>query len=250
MFDNVSKRLRQRPWQRAAKKVHSLPLKKLRPLVKDAKIMRSRLGNFISAGEQRLARPRINSNNFRHPPDADWQWRPSLWRFQVPDTWQNTAVDGARLSKDMSLFHDSDINEITIRQIRNTRDIDLAPFGVLIDVLEFSGQYLSYSINIPQSALDSLHKNHLICYSHMLVCEAPLDFYLRLNIEHGPNREELIQDFRSHKEELSVEFDLSETNVNPQFIKKAWLDVVFVGVRMNMIAIRDTTLSRCPGAQV
>ena len=42
------------------------------------------------------------------------------------------------------------MHELTLRQIRNTRESDVAPFGLRMDVFRFDGSFLSLVIDLPE----------------------------------------------------------------------------------------------------
>ena len=45
------------------------------------------------------------------------------------------------LGEEVTVFHDCKISELTLRQVRNTREADLAPFGLRMDVFRFDGSF-------------------------------------------------------------------------------------------------------------
>ena len=60
------------------------------------------------------------------------------------------------------MFHDCRVSELTVRQIRNTREADIAPFGFRMDVFRFDGSFLSLVIDLPEEAARGLKLRHLI----------------------------------------------------------------------------------------
>ena len=53
---------------------------------------------------------------------------------------------------EVTVFHDCRISELTVRQVRNTREADLAPYGLRMDVFNFDGSFLSLVIDLPDGA--------------------------------------------------------------------------------------------------
>ena len=73
--------------------------------------------------------------------------------------------------------------------------------------------------------------------------------YARLNLKHGPNTEQLVQNlplgFRS-----TVDFDLGFTELNENRIEGAWVELIFDKPELNQIIIHDLHMSRCPRAEL
>ena len=107
-----------------------------------AKDLQSILADVIFKADYRLARAQYDNEVFYKPPDADWSWRPELWPGQLRQKGLVGAGSGSKLGSEVALFHDCEANEMTIRQIRNYREKDLAPFGMQLEVYEFSGSFL------------------------------------------------------------------------------------------------------------
>ena len=87
----------------------------------------------------------------------------------------------------------------------------------------------------------------------MVVCvHAYLDegFYARLNVQHGPNVEQLVREVEFKGEEGKAEFDLAYTRINDRRIEKAWLDLILESPEMTRIAIRDCVVLRAPRADI
>ena len=50
--------------------------------------------------------------------------------------------------------------------------------------------------------------------------------------------------------EMIAEFDLAYTNINEKRVERAWVDLIFESPEMNLIVLRDLTLSRRPRAEL
>lgn len=100
-----------------------------------------------------------------------------------------------------------------------------------LEVFGFSGSFLSISIDLPTEALEGLTSNHILRLETSLVVERPLNVYARLNVGHGPNTDELLQQLRGMDAGLQsqqvVEFDLAYTQMNEKRLEKIWLDLIF-----------------------
>lgn len=192
----------------------------------------------------RLALPLIGNQAFPRPADADWAWRPELWCGPLPVVGRAGTVRKSALGDEASLFHDCPRGEMTLRQIRNTREKDLAAFGLKLDVFEFEGSYLSLALDLPEAAVQGLSRQMLIRLTTIVEMETPLEIFARLNIRHGPNTEQMVRELPLNQDEVQVEFDLAYTRLNEKRIEKMWLDLIFEGPRMNEVILRDLTFSR------
>jgi hypothetical protein len=162
-----------------------------------------------------------------------------------------SSVPGkAVITEGATVFHDCRRSELTVRQIRNTREADLAPFGVRMDVFRFDGSFLSLVIDLPPAAIEGLRQRHLIRVDAIVEMEKPLEIFARLNIRHGPNIEQVVRELPLAAEEVMVEFDLAYTKMNEKRVEKMWIDLIFEGPEMNQIILRDVTVSRRPRAEL
>ena len=149
-----------------------------------------------------------------------------------------------------TIFHDCKVTELTVRQLRNHRDSDLAPFGMRMDVFRFDGSYLSMVIDLPEDSAKGLKKRHLLRMDTIVEMEKPLEIFARLNVKHGPNTEQIVRELPLHEEEEMVEFDLAYTKLNEKRVERMWVDLIFEGPEMNQIILRDVTFSRRPRAEL
>lgn len=240
-----------RVWQRAGDGVPDLDLDRLRALRGPARRLKHRVDRFLHLAEGRLALPLVDSNAILTPPGSDWAWRPMPWRGPLPVPGIAAAPSGAPIGEGATLFHDCQISELTLRQIRNTRSDDLAPFGLRLDVFRFDGSFLSLVLDLPDEMTRSLRRRHLIRADLSVTVEQPVEIFARLNIRHGPNTDQIVREFPLDAgTEQMVEFDLAYSRVNEKRIEKAWLDLILEGPQMNQIILHDITLSRRPRADL
>ena len=66
------------------------------------------------------------------------------------------------LGGEISLHYDCDFSELSLRQLRNTREVDLAPDGLRVGVFDFEGSFLSLVIDFPEASVSDLKRKHLI----------------------------------------------------------------------------------------
>ncbi|MEL7099182.1 MAG: DUF6478 family protein [Pseudomonadota bacterium] len=247
-LDRVSHRRTVRRWARAARKAAQTPLDKLRQQRGGARAMRAHLDRLIHVADERLALPAIGSGAFVKPHNADWAWRPELWRGSLATPGISSVQTKSMLGGEVTLFHDCAFSELTLRQLRNTREEDLAPYGLRMDVFKFDGSFLSLVIDLPQGATDGLKRTHLVRLDTVVELEKPIEIFARLNIKHGPNTEQIVRELPLHEDDVMVEFDLAYSNLNEKRVEKAWIDLIFEGPEMNQVTLRDVTFSRRPRA--
>jgi hypothetical protein len=142
------------------------------------------------------------------------------------------------------------VSELTLRQVRNTREEDLAPFAVRMDVFGFDGSFLSIVIDAPDAACDGLQRRHIVRVNAIMEVEKPIEVFARLNIKHGPNTEQLVLELPLGQQDCMVEFDLGYSEINEKRIERMWLDLIFEGPTMNQVTIRDITFCRYPRADI
>lgn len=212
--------------------------------------LRSKCAEFAYVADSRLALPLIGSKLFPTPRGTDWSWRPQLWRGPLATKGLAAAPSKSKIGDEVTLYHDCKYSELTLRQLRNTRESDLAPFGLRMDVFQFDGSYLSLAIDFPEDACHGLQMKHLVRCDPIIEFEKPLEIFARLNIKHGPNVEQIVRELPLSSDEQMVEFDLGYSKLNEKRIEKVWLDLILEGPQMNQVTIRDITFSRYPRAEL
>ncbi|MFT6025597.1 MAG: hypothetical protein ACI9PY_003740 [Ascidiaceihabitans sp.] len=248
ILDKLSHRRAMRRWARAARNADKANLAGLRQNRSAARLLRTHLDRLIHRADERLALPVIGSTSFPRPHNADWAWRPELWRGPLPAPGMSSVQTKSKLGEEVTLFHDCNLSELTLRQLRNLREADLAPYGLRMDVFKFDGSFLSLVIDLPDGATNALKRTHLLRMNCIVEMEKPLEIFARLNIRHGPNTEQIVRELPLHEEDIMVEFDLAYSNLNEKRVERAWIDLIFEGPEMNQVILRDLTFSRRPRA--
>lgn len=250
LSDRVTDRRALRRWVRAADGVGDVEKSKLRQLRQQARQLRQQLDQVLFTADSRLSLPLLGSNTLQRPHHSDWIHRPRVWRGPLEPAGVASVRSGAVFGDELKLFHDCPLSEIAVRQVRNTRESDLAPFGLTFEVFGFHGSFLSLVIDIPEDAVEGLHRNHIVRLSVTSEAEQPIDVFARLNIQYGPNHEQL-----PNKQTLGLganafEFDLAYSNMHEKRVQKIWVDLVFGNPQMNQVTLRDLTLCRYPRAEI
>lgn len=237
-------------WSRAARNASRAELSDLRSERARARELRHKLDELLQVADSRLALPRIGSSAFPRPAGTDWSWRPDLWRGPLTPRGESSVPSKTPIGNEVAIFHDCRISELTFRQLRNSREEDLAPFGLRLDVFRFDGSFLSVVIELPTEACQGLKRRHLVRVDANVEMEKPLEIFARLNIRHGPNTDQIVREMPLHDNEVFVEFDLGYTKLNEKRIERMWLDLIFEGPEMNQVTLRDVTMARYPRAEL
>lgn len=243
-------RLARRMWCRLARQAGTMPLARLAVWQKRADALAGTLAEFRSAARERLHRSRTGTDTFHKPPRTDWAWRPPLWSRPVSPSGIAGVRTGTTLGPAVSLHHDAILSAITFHQERNNRPEDLAPHAASIDILDFDGSYLSLSISGPQEGRDGLDHNHILRLEILLDLEEPIEIFTRLNLRHGPNVSQIVQDFDGRKGKIASEFDLGTIDFEPELLDHFWVDVIFESPAFNRIRLGDMALLRYPRAKL
>ncbi|MFA3919212.1 DUF6478 family protein [Ruegeria hyattellae] len=244
VLDRLFQKRALRHWRMVAQQSDDTELPTLRQQRAQARELRSQLDRLIHAADGRLALPAIGSSFFPKPHGTDWSWRPGLWRGPLPVPGVSWAPNRTSLGDEVTLFHDCIQSELTLRQCRNLREADLAPYGLRMDVLQFEGSFLSLVVDFPPEGAEGLSRGHLIRVDTEITSEKPIEIFARLNIRHGPNTEQIVRELPLGDEDVMVEFDLAYSRLNEKRIEKIWLDLIFEAPDFNQVVIRDLTLCR------
>ncbi len=245
-----------RHWKRLARNVSDNNLATLRALRGSARQLRAQLDQVIRVADSRLALPMVGSNAFPKPLYCDWSYRPELWRLPITPIGIAAAETKSTFGEEVTLFHDCRSSELTVRQVRNTRERDLAPFGLRMDVFQFDGSFLSLVIALPPDAAEGLKRRHLVRMNAVVEMEKRLEIFARLNVQHGPNTEQLVRELPFEdlddegRAEVEVEFDLAYTKMNEKRVERVWVDLVIENPEMSQVVLRDINFSRRPRADV
>ena len=241
-------------WSWAARGAATAELSSLRQDRARARALRHRLDEVLAVAEGRLALPRVGSQSFPRPGGTDWAWRPRLWRGPLASKGLAAVESRTMIGEEATVFHDCRISELTLRQVRNARDSDLAPFGLRMDVFRFDGSFLSLAIDLPREACEGLRRRHLIRLDALVEMEKPLEIFARLNVRHGPNTEQIVRELplggAGGSQGVFVEFDLAYSKLNERRVEAMWVDLIFEGPEMNQVTLRDLTLARHPRAEL
>jgi Family of unknown function (DUF6478) len=237
-------------WTRLAETAPELESFELRALRAEARGMRRQLDRVLQAADVRLSVTSLGTGLPQMPLGTDWSWRPDLWRGALPEPGAVASADRTALGDGVALYHDCPLGEVVVRQVRNDKPEDRAPYGLAIDVFGFKGSFLSLALNLPDAAVQGLKARHLVRAEMVIDCDGPVRAYTRLNIKHGPNLAQPVSALPEAGRDKVAEFDLAYADLNDKRIERAWVDLILNDAAMTRIVIRDVVVSRRPRAEL
>lgn len=227
-------------WRAVAGGADTLDAVSLRLLGAQARQLRSELDLVLAKAEGRMP---LTAGAINRPGGTDWAWRPDLWSRPVRPAALAPVAASQAISADTKMFHDCGLGEITLRQLPGQRGGG-ASHAVAVDVLGFSGSYLSLVVTLPAAGLKGLARRHVLRLEARLSVERPVCVFARLNIRHGPNTAQMARELDLRASPALAEFDLGHSDIAEDRVESAWIDVILEKPVMNRMVIADLTLSR------
>ena len=231
-------------WDRQSHDASTMDLAELHDLRARARLLHNRVSKLNHVAVSRLTLPVIGSKAIKKPQGTEWAHRPEAWSGPVSPSGMSSVASKSKIGHELALFHDCNASEMTLRQVRNNREEDLAPFGIQLDVFKFEGSFLSLAVQMPETAVEGLKKEHIIRLTLIVDSERPQEMFARLNLRHGPNTEQIVRELDLSTREMFVEFDLFYTNFKEVRAQSLWFDLIFESPSMNQITIRDISIIR------
>jgi hypothetical protein len=216
----------------------------------EARAMRREIDRLLMAADHQLGPPALGAGLPRLPMGTDWAWRPDAWRGALVPGGAIAEGERTAISDDLALYHDCPLGETAIRQQRNTREGDRAPFGLALDIFGFRGSFLSLALALPDDAVRGLKARHLIRLDMVADIDGPVRGFVRLNVKNGPNVAQLVSALPAEGRYRLAEFDLAYAGIDETRVERAWLDMIFNDAAMTRIDLRDVVVSRRPRAEL
>lgn len=243
----VSRRVLAR-WQRLADAAPTMPVGRLRDLRGLALALRVRLDRLVATADRRLGS--ATAGAIAAPLNTDWTWRPAHWSDPLHPPTLSQPASNTAFGPDATLFHDARQSDVLIRQISPHTPSATAPFALSVSAFAFDGSFLSLVFELPPAATKGLNRRFVVRLDPVIEAEHPTEVFARLNINHGPNTENIVREIPMGDASKAVEFDLAYTKVNEKRVDRMWLDLIIGQPAMNRVTIRDLTFSRRPRAEL
>ncbi len=215
----------------------------------DARKLQQALNDFLFVADNRVRRPHIGATKFPVPYGSTWSWRPEVLTHPLQSNVLVAEEQSSNLEKKLQVFHDCSLGDIMVSQCRHSRVPDYAPFSLQVEVFDFNGTFLSLVFNLPREGITDMVREHILRVEILAEVECELSGFLRLNVQHGPNKEQMVQALELTGEDI-VEFDFAYSKINMKRIRGAWLELIVNTPAMNMLKIYDIRLSRRLRAEI
>ncbi|ABD52981.1 DUF6478 family protein [Jannaschia sp. CCS1] len=235
-------------WQRALRAPTDLSSADLKRMNDDIRGMRDRLDVMAAQSRSELLSRRAGSDGIDRPDQCDWADRPAPWCEEMRPHGIVGLNSPQPLTGGAKVFHDATHAEMSLRQDPAPHWVDGAQFGLVLEVYRFDGSFVSFVQDLAPEALVGLTRNHFITVALVADREQPVEIYARLNIQHGPNVEQIVRQLEFDDVNGRAEFDLAYTKINEKRLERAWLDLIVEGPKMTRIALWDMVILRAPRA--
>jgi len=211
---------------------------------------RSRIDALAARAQSELLTRRQIGDGIERPDQCDWAERALPWRQRIKPHGHVRPASPQDIGGGLTLFHDAAQFDLSLRQDGTPAHVTGADFGMVIEVYRFDGSFLSLVQDLPEAALQGLTLNHYFAVHLRMAREHPVEVFVRLNVQHGPNQEQIVRQVEFDGETGRAEFDLAYTKINEKRLEKAWLDLILEGPEMNRLAIWDMVMLRAPRADI
>lgn len=237
-----------RRWQRALRVPKDLPSGELKRMNGEIRGMRDRLDAMAAQARSELLARSAPTDGMDRPDQCDWAVRPAPWRSEMRPRGVVGLNSPQPLPGGVTVFHDATHADLSLRQERAPSWAVGAQFGLVLEVYRSDGSFVSFVQDLPGEALVGLTRNHFISVHLQADREQPVEIYARLNIQHGPNVEQLVRQVEFTDTKGVAEFDLAYSKINEKRLEKAWLDLIVEGPKMTRLALWDMVILRAPRA--
>jgi hypothetical protein len=239
-----------RRWKRALQGAEGLSVADLRDMQRDMRLTRERLDTLTAEAQTALMARLGDPAPGKAGGQYDWIARPAPWNAAMRPRGIVDLPSPTKLPGDVTVFHDAARYDLSLRQEVAPTGRGDARFGLVLEVYRFDGSFVSFVHDLPPEAIVGLTLSHFIAVDIVAEREQPVEVYARLNIQHGPNVEQMVRQVDFQADRGRAEFDLAYTKINERRIEKAWLDLIVEGPEMTRIALWDVVVMRAPRADV
>lgn len=237
-------------WERALEAPGTLSPVDLTQMGAQMRKMRDDLDHLRAVIHTEMLARGHGNDGIDRPDQCDWAARSGPWHSAVSPRGHIRMASPTEVGGGVKLFHDARDPEMSLRQDPVPGHIDGPLFGLVLEVYRFDGSFLSFVQDLPDDALKGLTLNHFIAVHLTIETEQPLEVYARLNVQHGPNTEQIVRQVEISGTRGVAEFDLAYTKINEKRLEKAWLDLILEGPSMNRVALWDMVMLRAPRADL
>jgi len=237
-------------WSRSMQAPGLVPTRELSAMHQQMQATRDRIDTLAAQAQSELLARVRGKDGIDRPDQCDWAERAAPWRQKIRPRGHVRPGSPHHVGGGVTLFHDATEADLSLRQDPAPADIQGPAFGLVLEVYRFDGSFLSLVQDLPEAAIKGLTLNHFIAVHLRVAREQPIEIYARLNVQHGPNQEQIVRQVNIRDGVGRAEFDLAYTTINEKRLEKAWLDLILESPEMNRLAIWDMVLLRAPRADI
>ena len=237
-------------WQRALKSATPANAQDLKAIATDIADLRTRLDQLGAEAAAKLRESAQQAEDVTRPDQCDWIYRPDPWSKPLRPRGHVHITSPHDLGGSATLFHDGTAPQMGLRQDPVTRADAGAAFCLVLEVYRSDASFVSLVQTLPQVALDGLTRSHYISARLTARFETSIECYARLNIQHGPNVEQMVRQIDFRDGVGLAEFDLAYTKINEKRLERAWLEVILESPQMTRVVLEDMVLLRALRADV
>ncbi|MRX50628.1 hypothetical protein GI374_09245 [Paracoccus sp. S-4012] len=242
-----------RDWRRLAREA-ARPGPQTDALRGEARALRRDLDHYLLASDPAVVRDAGGLADLTLPAGTDWRWRPPVLSAALAHHTLITPENGRGLGEAAQIFHDCPLRALILRQIRNRRNEDPAPFGLKVECFGFLGSYAALAIPLPPEAVAGLTRGHILRMALQFDVDRPVGVAARLHIRNGPNTDRLHVPLEGvvagRPNRHLVEFDMADTEIDEARLEGGWIDLMIIEPAMTGLALRDMVVSRHPRAEI
>lgn len=177
-------------------------------------------------------------DGFSVPPKTQWGFTPSLQNSVTQDEISGQILTGTSLGPHVTLHHDGDNLAFSIQ-----RPDDYGT-GLLFEFGDFPNGFFSLAFELPAEGVLALSRQDLLRFIVQTQTDEPFQAYVRLNMRHGPNTEQIVRMLDIGDGTTCVEFDLFYTEYEQKHASSAWIDLIFNDPAHKKVALERVIILR------
>ncbi len=175
---------------------------------------------------------------FHVPPKTQWGFTPSLQSAITQDGISGNILTGTALGPHVTLHHGGDGAQFSIQQP------DDYGTGLAFEFGDFTSDFFSLAFEIPLEGVLNLGCQDLLRFVLRTQATAPFEAYVRLNLCHGPNTEQVVRMINIGAGESFAEFDIFYTDYEQKRAASAWIDLIINDPAQKWITLEEVVILR------
>ena len=175
---------------------------------------------------------------FHVPPKTQWGFTPVLQNGVTQGGISGNILTGTMLGPHVTVHHDGDGAQLSIGQA------DDYGKGVGFDVGDFPCDFFSLAFELPLEGVLALGHQDLLRLVLRTQANEPFQAFARLNLNHGPNTEQVVRMIDIGAGESFAEFDVFYTEFEQKRAAGAWIDLIIKDPAHRRVALEEVIILR------